>query len=377
MTKALRAGVAPEESYVVQRTDHLGFSTFFEYDGQGNITLKTDKEGNDRNYEYTDPNWPKARTKIIEPDNDQWVYTYDSVRGNRLSTTDPLVETPTDKIMTYDYTYFGPMEQLIPSASALDGRLQFRVVTDRNGHDVKREFDVLGNLIKETVDPGGLNVVTEYLDHDSMGRPGKIVQGTGLGSVVTTYLYDALGRLTQEIVAPQGLKLKTLYSYDDSGLLATVTDPGGIVTKYEYDLRDRLIKVYEDFGGADQTLAEYFYNKRNKLTLRRDANLHETTYVYNDRSQLIKSTDAAGYETHYVPDALGQLEQVQRNPQTGAGGPQQIRALGAVWQGLLGARVDGIAVLVVSAAAAAAGAPAGKRFSDSKVFPARGAVKSY
>src|SRR5262249_47976678 len=70
---------------------------------------------------------------------------------------------------------------------------------------------------------------------DSGGRP-LAVRVAGLDSVV--YGYDNRGRLG---TAQQGGRLWS-YAYDDSGRLATITDPLLRVTGFKYDGADRLVK---------------------------------------------------------------------------------------------------------------------------------------
>ena len=82
-----------------------------------------------------------------------------------------------------------------------------------------------GNLIHFTVDPGGLNLVTEFADHDAMARPRTVFQHRGPNDAVVTALdYDAMGRLVRKTVDPGGLNLVTGYRYDAAGNLLTINE---------------------------------------------------------------------------------------------------------------------------------------------------------
>ncbi|OLF05402.1 hypothetical protein BU204_37190 [Actinophytocola xanthii] len=112
------------------------------------------------------------------------------------------------------------------------------------------------------------------------------------GGVRTTTISDARGRATElRQHNPTGFDA-TKYGYTSEGQLATITDPGGNVWTYRYDLRGR--KVYED-----------------------DPDRGESTYVYDDAGQLKSSTDARGATLAYSYDALGRQTALHRDSATG------------------------------------------------------------
>ena len=59
---------------------------------------------------------------------------------------------------------------------------------------------------------------------------------------------------------------KVVYRYDNSGALAQVEDYAtGILTKYMYDLSDRLM-MYEEEAGEQNHRVRYYYDSMNNLT---------------------------------------------------------------------------------------------------------------
>ena len=60
---------------------------------------------------------------------------------------------------------------------------------------------------------------------------------------------------------------KVVYRYDNSGALAQVEDYAtGILTKYMYDLSDRLM-MYEEEAGEQNHRVRYYYDSMNNLTI--------------------------------------------------------------------------------------------------------------
>ncbi|MFC9690437.1 RHS repeat domain-containing protein [Kribbella sp. NPDC056951] len=104
------------------------------------------------------------------------------------------------------------------------------------------------------------------------------------GEQATTRISDAQGRLVElRAYNTPGESTnfdKTTYTYTKAGQPATVTDPGGNVWRYEYDVRGRKIKSEEPDRGS-------------------------TTFVYNELDQLESQTDAAGNKLFYAYDEIG------------------------------------------------------------------------
>ena len=89
-----------------------------------------------------------------------------------------------------------------------------------------------------------------------------------------------------------------VYTYTKSGMYETVQDLRGI-TKYQYDLMDRLVKV----ENPDGSWIEYSYDRVGNKTSVKTTN-GKTTYEYDALNRLVKVTDALGNETMYTYDSV-------------------------------------------------------------------------
>src|SRR5262249_50378015 len=87
----------------------------------------------------------------------------------------------------------------------------------------------------------------------------------------------------------------TQFTYTSQGLVATETNPLGIVTQNEYDARGRLIKVTYAKGTPDQAVRRYEYDPAGNVTASIDENNNRTEYVYNVMNQLVRVHDALGH----------------------------------------------------------------------------------
>ncbi|MBN1488409.1 MAG: RHS repeat protein [Phycisphaerae bacterium] len=274
-------------------TDANGHTTEYEYDTRGNRTVVRDAEGNETQFEY-EPLRNRI-TRKIEPDGDVWEYEYDT-NGNQVKEIDPLIETPVDATIEYDY---------YP-----DGRLWRK--RDRNGNVTEREYNPDGT-ISRVIDPAGGetsytydafgNIVTETVHNDDPGTPANEDQ-------TTTYTYDGRDRVVTK-TDPTGTT--THYEYDAKGRqIAVHTDwvdetNYRSVTRYEYDSRGRLVRVTEDDGGLSRT-THFEYDNNGNRTGETNPNGVVTQYEYDGLGRLVRTVRDPGglaLQTHYTYDPVG------------------------------------------------------------------------
>ncbi|MGM9516929.1 hypothetical protein ACS5PK_21975, partial [Roseateles sp. DB2] len=201
-----------------------------------------------------------------------------------------------------------------------DAHRQLLVTSPLGVTDVT-QFDVNGQVERVTKDSARLKFSTHY-SHDAEGR---LLSSTDANGVVTNYSYDALGRKATQTVDPKGVNLVTSYSYDKQGNLARVTDPLGLHTRYVYDESGRLRYTLDPANG----LTENRYDGLGKLSatvryLAKQAGFqtveHAQGLISNSVVNVVATPggdqvtryayDAAGRQTHSV-DATGAVTQYE------------------------------------------------------------------
>lgn len=294
----------------------------FTWNADGNLIQRRDEAGHVTQFEYHSTFKTKL-TRRTEPDGDAWVYQYDPNTGDLLTIVDPLNESqhgyPADRVVSFVY------ETHPAGVENLPGRIKKKTKVDRNGHITVLEYDTAGNLIQVArgADDPTVRLVTTF-EHDAMGRTTRRVIERGDRQIITDWTYDPLGRLLDTIQDPgssPALNLTTSRAYDPHGKLETRTDPRGIITRYEYDHRNRLKKRIEAFGTLNLT-TEWFRDGNGNVERRVAPEQHQTVYVYNEQNFRTQSTDAEGYVTSYTPDPAGNVLRVDRGLNPGLGGPQ-------------------------------------------------------
>ncbi|MGY6276992.1 RHS repeat-associated core domain-containing protein [Methylomonas sp. MgM2] len=313
----------PATLNMASMTDANGHTTQYEYDGFGNLIKQTDANGNEIRYEYNNPfnfvthmayfgngaNTPHSVT----------TYEYDAL-GNRIRETRDVggLNLRTDwgyyvsgvpepgnpsgvrglmkseevhngsivQITSYQYDDFGNRNKVtdpegnvtVYGYDMLGNRL---TLIDANGHEWGYTYDALDRLIRET-DP--LDFLTEY-DYDGVGNRTEVrKQATKTPDIfqITRYEYDLRNRLIKEIRDPDDLNLVTAYSYDNNDNRKTVTDPRNKITSFDYDQQNRLSKVTDALG-------------------------NQTQYAYDPVGNRIQETDANGHKSCNQYDALNRL----------------------------------------------------------------------
>jgi YD repeat-containing protein len=115
--------------------------------------------------------------------------------------------------------------------------------------------------------------------------------------LVTTYVPDNRGRLKKETVDPNGLALVTDYTYDDNNNVRTITNPHKIndtspkITEFLYDKDNRLIMI--KYPGA--ATKEYTYDLAGNRTGEKNENGKWTYFFYDKFNRLFrKCVEMAG-----------------------------------------------------------------------------------
>lgn len=165
-------------------------------------------------------------------------YTYDA--ANRVLTR--VEDYGTNKLnLTTTYTY--------------DAKGQQISVTDASGSVTTFSYDLAGQQLRVIQDEGSgkLNITTDYT-YRADGKVSSVTQAVGTAAAVsTTYEYDVLGRLTRQAVDPTGINEVTVWRHDANGNIVSQTDALGRTTRYVYDAENREIYSVNAEGGVVST----------------------------------------------------------------------------------------------------------------------------
>ncbi len=296
-----------------------------------------------------------------------WTYAY-SPAGLLLTADGPLAGT--GDTTTYTYTAAGYIATVtnevghLTTVNTVNGRGLPNQVTDPNGVVTNLTYDFQGRLLTTTVNPGAGQAVTT-LAYDAIGQVTKVTRPDGsflsyaynnarrLTTVTSnsgetiTYTYDLMGDVTSRVLKTPGGTIvfnqtqtfdelgrllrhiganaqNTIYAYDKSSLLTSVTDPRSGLYGFAYDGLQRLIR--ETDQGAAQV--NYSLDAQGNTTTYTDPRSLATTYirngfgdvkrrtspdsgitdtVYDLRGLATQVTDARGIVTNYAYDNAGRM----------------------------------------------------------------------
>ena len=99
---------------------------------------------------------------------------------------------------------------------------------------------------------------------------------------------------------------RTVYRFDSTGRIVSITDDHGLVTRYGYDRNGRLATITDP---ASQTLT-FSYNASNYITKVADSTSREVSFTYSAAGDLETVTDALGGVTRYAYDANHRLTSI-------------------------------------------------------------------
>jgi RHS repeat-associated protein len=313
------------EDRITSITDALSHAISFGYNNAGDTTSATNPLSAATSFSYDSAS---RRTGVTNALSNQTTTAYNS-RGLVTSVTDPLshaksfgyndagIQTSTTDGLSQTTTY---------TRDAL-GRVTG--VTDPGSLATSQSFSTNGAVSGFTNAGGGTTTFTTDVG-------GRITAVTTPGSKVTAYAYNSRG-LLYTITDPASQT--TTLSYDTAGRVSGVVDPVGTaaitrdaagrqLTLTEngktltrtYDLMGR-VTSYTD---GDGNTIGYTYNNVGLLSTLTYPGSKVVTYGYDAANRMTSVTDWASRVTTYTYDAEGQLTQTQR-----PNGTKQVRTYDA------------------------------------------------
>jgi RHS repeat-associated protein len=270
------------------------------YDANGNVSQRTDFEGNVTTYIFGSPRnlessrteaygTPRARTiatlwhatyrlptQVDEPGR-RTTFTHDAA-GNVLTKT--VLDTATAESRTWTYTYNGFGRVLTENGPRTD-------VTDvtTNAYYTCSTGTQCGQLNTVT---NALSHVTTFNTYNAHGQPLTITDPNG---VVTTLTYDARQRLKTRTFGGE----LTTFDYWPIGLLKKVTLPDSSYLQYAYDNAHRLTGISDSEGNLISYGLDAMGNRTSEQVFDPSSTLTRTrTRVFNSLNQLYQEIGAAG-----------------------------------------------------------------------------------
>ena len=276
----------------VDSSDGFNSDTFeFSYNGQGYL----------EHVKHVD-------SDLVETDSS---YTYDGsghlVEGESardFEESSVVVERGADGITSISRVDFESTRTLT-KATYEDGRLTKTVEKDDDSsYDTTRKFsyDKEGRVSKISAARGSISSSSTY-QYDDKGRVVKISvkddDGDPSGS---SYRYDDQERLLASKDWNDSRESDTRYSYDDEGRLTKKVDQtewsGDLwrlddtkeVTKYEYDEKDRLVRLVSIDEDDEKTIVSYEWNEKGDLA-RMKVSADGSTMVFTMEYEQVKKNN--------------------------------------------------------------------------------------
>lgn len=301
---------------VVQITDAAGTAEYG-YDAADNRTAFKDALGNLTTFSYDALN---RRSGVAYPGGAKESFGYDA-NGNLTSHVDG-----NGTVVGHGYDALNRETRKTYSASA-DGLQSIATEYDANNNVVKVTMAGTATQVssygydhfdrqQQHTDPFGAKASTGY---DANGNKTSLVTQDGK---VTKYTYDVLNRLGG-IVAQSG---SVTYSYDRSSLNTRIAYSNGVTSDMSYDLATRVKTVAHAKGAVNVSRTEYLYDtngNRSKESIVRTAGAQSTSYAYDGVDRLVQTSvveAAQTVSTAYLLDAVGNRskETVTTTPAGGA-----------------------------------------------------------
>lgn len=264
-------------------------------------------------YEY---NSDKLVTKIIYSRGNSVEYAYDA-KGNLLTTKRHPISGSTEPDIVSNFAY-EPSFNFVKTAVDPKGNIttyyydyEEAAFGDLNGDGITNEAK--GNLVKIILPAVSGQISESRLTYNAFGQVATVIDPNGN---ITKYDYDLVtGYLTKTTLAQGALDIVTEMTYDAVGNVQTIKDPKGNTASFEYDSHNNLIKSTSPAPFNYVTKKKYDAND-NLVQVDRQTNdignpWQTTYYTYDILDRLMTTKDPLGNITTFGYDANGNKNLVQ------------------------------------------------------------------
>ncbi|PIU31652.1 MAG: hypothetical protein COT06_06990, partial [Syntrophobacteraceae bacterium CG07_land_8_20_14_0_80_61_8] len=196
------------------------------------------------------------------------------------------------------------------------------LVTLPNGNTLAYGYDAVNRLASITDQPGNKTVYT----YNTEGKKTRedLQDPSATVTKFTNYAYDAYNRLQyvyfNATVPPASGSIYWQYAYDNAGNQASVKDPLGHLTCFEYDALNRKSKSHQYIGtppaaclgtctapGCVDLITQYAYDTQDHVTSVTDPGALVTTYKVDDAGKVIQQVSPDTGTADYTYDKAGNL----------------------------------------------------------------------
>ncbi|HAS6097446.1 TPA: type IV secretion protein Rhs, partial [Vibrio vulnificus] len=288
-------------------TGFAGGTKLFGYDTNGELKSIINEEGQSFSYQYDQRGLEISRTSSTgDTITTQWhsefpkptkitssylvqEFTYDD--HQRLLTL-KLIDRTNSDVRQWAFEYYPDSLGVPGQLKSVDGP---RVDVD----DVTRfEYDAQANLSRVI---NSLGHVVSFDNYDAHGRAQSVTDANGVSYSLN---YNTLGQLISS-TGPDGT---TLYSYDESGLLVSITLPTNSTFTYEYDAAQQLMAVI-DANGNRQSINRDSLGNIEQVELKDNSGIAhwKQLHSYTLNGWLSSTTNGTGNVYTYSYDKTANL----------------------------------------------------------------------
>ncbi|MGI2995001.1 RHS repeat-associated core domain-containing protein [Vibrio alginolyticus] len=288
-------------------TGFAGGTKSFGYDTNGELKSIINEEGQSFSYQYDQRGLEISRTSSTgDTITTQWhsefpkptkitssylvqEFTYDD--HQRLLTL-KLIDRTNSDVRQWTFEYYPDSLDVPGQLKSVDGP---RVDVD----DVTRfEYDAQANLSRVI---NSLGHIVSFDNYDAHGRAQSVTDANGVSYSLN---YNTLGQLISS-TGPDGT---TLYSYDELGLLVSITLPTNSTFTYEYDAAQQLMAVI-DANGNRQSINRDLLGNIEQVELKDNSGIAQwkQLHSYTLNGWLSSTTNGTGNVYTYSYDKTANL----------------------------------------------------------------------
>jgi RHS repeat-associated protein len=308
----------------ILEVDGFGLETEAAYDGDGNMTSRTDRLGNTETWSH-DPFGQPTRHVDRRGNERRWEY---DARGNLLRELAEL-DGALRVLREHAYDARGNRTQTIEHLAATGGTRRTRFFYDPTGtalvrsvnafgHETRFETDALGRPIATITTRTGPGGTPETIRTETVyDRLDRVVAQTDAAGVVGEIDYDPNGKIVERrtlLPLPgQPARVEESNTYDAADRLVQTENAIGGVTSFTYDPMGRVASVTTPLGHTTRNR----YDADGNRVLQIDASGARWQWKHDPEGRVIEAIDPVGqvHKTSY--DAEGRVLRVE-----GPGGRQ-------------------------------------------------------